>query len=242
MAVAPSAAAGGTGYNLSYSHAAGSSSNSAVDLVALSTNDPGGLTVSVSFTVSGTLNLASENYVYELFFGGSAESNATDWVIFTNNSTAGETFGSTGNGGGFAYVPYTLSGGGSTLSFAINKSAVGPSSSFSANAYAAAGLLSSGSFTYSWLGSDYLGLGGGGGGTCTGVTPSSCTSTAVSNAIAWWIYGAIATLIVVVVIVVIVVVVVMRKKKSPPPPPMMAPPPAPMGGTAPMPPPPPPPQ
>jgi hypothetical protein len=63
LAVAPLASASGSGYNLSFSHAAGSSSNSAVDLVALSTTDGGGATVSVTFSVSGTLNLASSNYV-----------------------------------------------------------------------------------------------------------------------------------------------------------------------------------
>ena len=128
-------AASGSGYNQSFSQAA-SGSNANADMTAVSTNDPGGANVSVQFTVAGQVILNSDTYVYEVWFGGSTAGNATAYGIFSNNSTNGFYLGYGSNSGSYGNLPYTLSGGGSTLSFSIAKAILPPSSSFTLNAVA----------------------------------------------------------------------------------------------------------
>lgn len=211
LVLSGSVAASGSGYNQSFSQAA-SGSNANADMTAVSTNDPGGANVSVQFTVAGQVILNSDTYVYEVWFGGSTAGNATAYGIFSNNSTNGFYLGYGSNSGSYGNLPYTLSGGGSTLSFSIAKAILPPSSSFTLNAVAV--YVSGSSYSYSWLGSDY-GLGGGGSGSCTG---NSCTLTPAASAFNYWIV--IIPVIVIVVVVVVVLMLVMRKKKGTPPPPM----------------------
>lgn len=234
----PAAQAAGSGYNLTFTRSAGTVSDPAVDLVAVSSADSGGSRITVSFTVSGHLRLDSSSYGYFVFFGGSSASNASSEVEFSNNSSFGNEISSTG----FSPMSYTLSGGGSSLTFKINKTDVGSAGGFRLNAFAWAG--SSGSYSsVSYLGSDYSG-----GGSCT---QAGCVNSAVTSALNTFVLIGIIVLVVVVVVVVLVVVLVVRSRKRPPP--MMqpgqtypAPPgqpwtPGPPGGGPPMPPPPPPP-
>jgi hypothetical protein len=198
------ASASGNGYDLSYSRAAGTTVYSQVDLTAVSSNDPGGSNITVSFTVSGTIALNPDD-AYFVWFGGSTTGNATAWVLMTNNTTA-FWYESYYSGGSFGPLLVSVSGG--TATFSIAKSVVGPASTFSLNAEA---LYSSGE-TYggSWLGTNY---GAGSGGTCIG---SSCTtggggSSGSSNN---WLGIAIVVVAIVVVVVLVVVLMVMRKKKT----------------------------
>ncbi|MCI4340197.1 MAG: hypothetical protein L3J73_02875, partial [Thermoplasmata archaeon] len=204
----------GSGYNQSVTQSGGHASDSAVDLVSISSSDPGTAQVSVTLQVSGVLNLVSEHYAYWVYFGGAATTNATAYAIFSNG-TVGSWFSTVSFGAGT--LPYTTGAGGSSLTFLINKSAVGPSSTFTLNAWAAQGTAGTGSF--SWLGSNYQGLGNGGG-TCGSTGCSSTTSTAISG---WVWIGVGLGVVILVVIVVVVLVVVLPKRRAPPPsmPPMM---------------------
>jgi len=205
LALSGLASAAGSGYNQSFSQSAnGSNVNS--DLTSVSTNDPGGLNLTTSFTVAGQVILNSDTYIYEIWYGGSSASNATAYAFFSNNTTAGFYAGYGSNAGSFGYLPFTVSGGGSTLTFSIAKTILPPASSFTLNAVAVYG--STGSYSYSWLGNNFNGLGGGGGGTCTG---SSCTVTSSSSSFNWLIV--IIPVIVIVVVVVVVLVLLMRKKR-----------------------------
>ena len=230
------AAASGSGYNLSYSRGAGSTANSAIDLVGVSSSDGGGATVSVSFTVSGTLNLHDGQYSYFVWFGGSTSGNSTAWATFTNNTTAGQYYSTSGGGSSFGPLPFTATG--STLTFAMNKTALPPASAFTVNVDALYLSNSGSSEGISWLGTDYSGGASCGPGGCLGSTPSSIFAPLVLAAI---IAGVV---IVVIVVVVVVLVVVMRRKRTPPPvamPPTVLPPaPPPMAPLPPTPPPPPP--
>jgi hypothetical protein len=257
LGLSGSVAASGTGYNLSFSQAEIGSFPD-VALTALSTSNPsssalgGSANVTVSFTVAGQFQSYSsqDDYLYWIYFGGDTDTNATAWVGFDNNNTSASWY--SGSSGGYAYgtLLYTISGGGSTVTFSIATSVVGPSSSFSATAYAVYGSGTSGGYT--WLGSDQSsvpGGGNGGGGSCTS---TGCTaSTAAGFVLGGLLLAALIGVIVVVVIIVVVVVLVMRGRKAsaqapppnppgwmPPSPPGMAPPPPPP--SPPMPPPPPP--
>ncbi len=218
------AAASGSGYNLSYSRGAGSVANGAIDLISVSSSDPGGPNVTASFQVSGALVLNSANYGYLVWFGGSAASNSTAWVTLTNNATTASLIATTG----FSTIPFTTSGG-SSASFSVAKAAVGGAATFAINVYAYAG--SPGSASYSWLGTNYQATGGGGG-SCTA---SGCTTTAGTALIAAWVWAAVAGAIVIVVVVVLVVVLLFRRKQpgmplmapTPPAPPPPPPPPPP---------------
>ncbi len=213
------AGASGSGYNLSYTRAAGSVANGAIDLISVSSTDPGGPNITASFQVSGALVLNSPNYGYLVWFGGSTASNSTAWVSIVDNSTTASLLSSSS----FATIAFTTSGG-SSASFSLAKAVVGGASTFGINVYAYTG--TSGSASYSWLGTNYQATGGGGG-TCTA---SGCTTTAGTALIAAWVWTAVAGAIVAVVVVVLVVVLLLRRKQpgtplmAPPPP---APPPAP---------------
>ncbi len=143
-----------------------------------------------------------------IYFGGTAESNATAYVEFTNNTTAGVWYSLVG---GFSYgaMILTLSNGGATLTFSIETAVVGPDTSFAIDVFALYGTVTSGS--YSWLGTDYN---GGGSGSCG---PTGCTVTpgSSSNFFSGAVLYAIIGVIVLAVVIVVVLLVVMRKKKGP---------------------------
>ncbi len=230
MLMAPLAAASGSGYSLSFTASAGAASPN-VALVSLSTSASGS-TVTVTAQVAGQFITNNALYTYGFFFGGTAEANASAYVLLSD--AAQLTYASTQGGYQFGSLAYTLSSGNSVMTFAINQSAVGPSSSFSANAVAAYGSNSTASGSV--LGSDYPN----GGISCNG-GGSICTSgTSTSSGPSVLVYALVAV-VVVIVLVVIVVFVVMRRKKTPPATPMAAPPaggmpPAPPAGSAPPPP------
>jgi hypothetical protein len=247
LVLAPFAAATGSGYNLSYTRAAGSTNNAAIDLIAVSSSDPGGNNLTIAFTVSGTPNLASPDYSYWFYFDGGAATNSSASVYLTNNSTSAffDSYSSGGSSSG--YIPYHVSG--STISVSVAKSAVGSATGFGVNVDAVYSNLQTSTFDESWLGTDYQGANGV---SCTAL--GTCTSTGHSNvgsalALGFGLLIAIVVGVVVVVIVIIVVIVlVVTKNRNPPPPPTMAPqpgtwapPPPPPNSAFPPPPPPPPP-
>jgi len=204
VAFFPIAAAAGSGYSLNFSQSPGQSSDAAVDLIALSTTDPGGAQITTTFQVSGTLNLHDSNFDYTVYFGGSGSSSGNyASAIFSNDSQGTWISGSSG-GSGYGSLPYTVGSGGSSLTFSMNKTAVGPAATFAVNAFAADS--NSGA---SWIGSDYS---GGPGGTCTG---TNCVTTATANAVLW-LWLSVAIIVVVVVVVLVVVLLVMRRKRTPP--------------------------
>ena len=88
LCFAPLAAASGTGYNLSYTRAAGSTSSPAIDLVSVTSTDPGGNKLTIAFTVAGTPDVSSDSYSYSIWFGGASSSNSSASVSLTNNSTS----------------------------------------------------------------------------------------------------------------------------------------------------------
>jgi hypothetical protein len=216
LLLVPLASAGGTGYNLSYTRPAGSTSNAAVDLVSVSSNAPtSGAVVDVTLQVSGSLILNNDSYYYYLLFGGGGISNATAYAFFSNNSTVGFVI-TTGAHAGFSTVGYTVGNGGSSLSFAINQSAVGPSSSFTLNAWAFFGKLTGSVSAYSYLGTNYqYSTSGGGGGTCSGTTctPTSSSTALSSTQILGIVGGVVVALI---VIALVVVLVVLPRRRAPP--------------------------
>jgi hypothetical protein len=196
MALSGLAAAGGSGYNLSYTQSAGHSSNGAVDLVSVSSSYTSGLNLTVSFSVSGSIDYTSNTTGYIAFFGGSSYANATSYAVFSNGTGA---WVSTTPFGGGTMVP-TISGG--TLSFSMATANLPPPATFSVNVLAYFGLTRTvGSYT--WLGTNYNG-----GGTCTG---TGCTTTSGGSAAFNWAY-VIIPVIVVVIIVIVVLVLVMRRK------------------------------
>jgi hypothetical protein len=207
VALSGGAAATGSGYNQSYTQSAGHSSNAAVDLVSASTSYSSGPNISVSFSVSGSINYASSDYGYYVWFGGTAVSNATAYAIFTNGSA--DYLGGSSDSGAFGTLVPTISGG--TLSFSIATALVGPASSFSFDVFAFEGTASNVG-SYSWLGSNFNGqTGNGGGGTCTG---TSCTSTSTTSTFNWWIV--IIPVVVIILVIVVVLVLLMRKKPAQP--------------------------
>jgi hypothetical protein len=214
------ASAAGSGYDLSFSQAAGGA-NPNIDLVALSSNDPGGPNLTVQFTVAGQIVTNSNTSAYLVWFGGSSEANATADVVFTNNSTMGIYLGDGNNAGAFGYLPFTISGGGATLSFSIAKTILPSASAFTMNAEAGSG-QSATSGSLSWLGSNYA---GGQTGSCNG---STCTTTtgAGSTSFNWWI---VIVPVIVIVVIIVVVLMLMMRKKPPAPTPMTGQPGQPMG-------------
>jgi hypothetical protein len=218
LGLAAAVPASGSGYNLTFTQSAGTVPNPNVDLVALSSNDPGGSNITVSFTVSGTIELngiQNPGYTYVVFFGGSSQANSTAFITFHNNSTAGDVLYSSSGGYGSFFIAFVLSSGGSTLTFSVAKAVVGPASTFSLNAEAV--YSTSGTYVLGFLGSAFGGPGGGGGGgtcTSTGVcTPTSGTGT--SSPVNYLLYGVIIAVIVAVVVV--VAVVLLRRRSTPPP-------------------------
>ncbi|HXW66598.1 MAG TPA: hypothetical protein VEL82_01770 [Thermoplasmata archaeon] len=236
------ASAAGSGYNLTFSQSA-TTNVADVALTALSTSYSGGPNLTATMTVAGTFQMNNQNYEYAFFFGGTSTSSSAAYATFSNNSTFGYYESTTGSGGGsFGTIVYGLSNGGSSLSISLNITLVGPSSGFTANAWALYGTQSSGAVSY--IGSAYTNSGGGSGGgvTCTG---TSCTTSAGTPApFDWWIV--IVPIVVVIAVVAVVLVLLMRRRKPaaapapgmmPPPPGMMPPPPPPTGGSVPPPPP-----
>ncbi|MCI4365894.1 MAG: hypothetical protein L3K10_07565 [Thermoplasmata archaeon] len=195
------ASAAGSGYNQNFTQSAGHSTNSAVDLTSVSSSYSSGSNISVTFSVSGSINFADSNYGYLVWFGGHTASTASAFASFSNG-----TGGYIASGGsGFGVIVPMISGG--TLSFSIATAVVGPESTYSIDAFAFFGVAAT-TGTYTWLGTDYNG-----GGTCTSAT--SCTSTSGSSApFNYWII--VIPVIVVVLIVVVLVVLMMRKKPAQP--------------------------
>ena len=207
--------ASGSGYNLTFSQAAGGVSNPNVDLVALSSQDPGGSNITISYTVSGTLELngtSDPGYGYLLFFGGTTQSNSSAVVTFGNNTTAGTLLYSSSNGVGVLALFFVLSNGGSTMTFSLAKAVVGPASTFSLNAEAI--YHSSSAYVFSFLGSAYQGSGGGGCPSTGGCTPapSGGGSSSPGN---FLLYVGIIALVVVAVAVVAVVLILRRSNRPP---------------------------
>ncbi|MGI0131666.1 MAG: hypothetical protein ACREDK_01005 [Thermoplasmata archaeon] len=221
LALVPSLASASSGYNQSYSRAAGSTTNSHIDLTLLASQDLGNGKLQVHFQTSGSLDLTSSDYQYYVYFGGATSSASTASVSFSNNTTVGTKVSSAG----FGTVPYTVSSGGTEVTFEMNESELPSASTFTLNAIATAG------------------------GSAYGVSSIGSDFAPVQNLVntLFWIEVAFG-IVVVVIIVVIVVVLVVHRRRAPPPPPAPAyapspsyPPMAPMAPGGGMPPPPPPP-
>ena len=177
----------------------------------------GGPNLTASFSVAGTVNLASDFYGYWVYFGGTSSSNASSIVEFSNNTTAGFWYAYSTSSYAFGAEAFVLSNGGSTLTFQINITDVGSSTNFAVDAYA--WYETSSAISYSWLGTDYNNLGGGGGGVSCGVNGCT-TSGGASNAFGGFVLYAVIGIVVVVVVIVVVVLLVMRKRPpagAPPP-------------------------
>ncbi len=231
------ASASGSGYNQSYTQTP-TNANSAVGLTAVSSSYSGGPNLTASFSVAGTVDVSSGNYGYWIYFGGTSSDNASAIVEFSNNTTAGFWYSYTDESFGEGPEAFVLSNGGSTLTFQINITSVGPSTNFAVDAYA--WYETESAVSYSWLGTDYQNTPGGGGGgvTCSG---TSCNVAAPANTLFGGILlFAVIGIVVVIVIVVVVVLLVVRRRKPPtaappaqaqgwmpPPPPGAAPPPPP---------------
>ncbi len=229
------ASASGSGYNLSFT-ATPTNSVAAVGLTALSSSYSSGLFMNASFSVAGTVDLTNADYGYWIYFGGITSENETAIVEFSNNTTVGDWYSYSTTSFGEGYLPYTISNGGSTVSFEINISAVGAASSFQLDGYAFYDTATTASD--SWIGSSFTSTGGGGGVTCTG---TSCNVATPANALFSGLFlVAVVGVVVVIVVIVVVVLLVVRRRKPPtgapppgqqpgwvPPPPPGAPPPPP---------------
>jgi hypothetical protein len=228
LIMSTTAQASGSGYNLSYTRAPGSTSPAAVDLVSVSSNDPGGNNITASFSTASAIDLSSGDYIYIVYFGGTGTSNSTAYVDFSNNTTAGEYYSS--NSGSFSagVMPFVLTNGGSTLSFSIAKASVGPASNFSIDVYAE--YATTNQVSFSWLGTDYNSASGPGGGTCTsaGCAPSSGGGVAGGVAATpLWIYAGVAVAVVVGLLVALIFLMRRRRGAMGAPPQPYAAPPAP---------------
>lgn len=228
LGAAAPAAAGGTGYNLSYTASANSSVLPSVDLVAVSTSYTTGPNLTASLTVAGTPVLNDFAFSYFWLFGGGGTSNSTAWAFVANQTgylhAPGLGFP------GVETIDYTVSG--STLSISVATDLVGPSSGFAFNGEASQGRSASQS-TYSFLGTDYQGSGTCNAASCTGTGPGSGSGPATIP------IGEILWPIVIVVVVAVLVIVIVRRRRAAVPPPSV--PQGPVGGSPPPPPPPPPP-
>ena len=226
LAVTPLATASGSGYDLSYSRSAGSTSVSSVDLVSVETNDPGGNNITVSFAVSGGIDVSSSDVFYWAWFGGTTSSNSTAWVVISNSTNA-TYYSASGSGESVGQLIVSVSPV-STVTFSLAKSVVGPASTFGVNVEAA--YESGSSYAVSWLGTDFSssgsgsgsgGGGGGGGGGCTGTTCTGSPSTSSSSSSgisSWVVLGSVAAVIVVALLVVLLVVLPRMRAKPPVPP------------------------
>lgn len=238
VCLSAAAVASGSGYNQSYTQSP-TTSNASVALTAVSSSYSSGLDLNASFTVEGSLVLNNEQYGYFVWFGGTTEANSTAEALFSNNTTAGEYYAFSSGSYSFGGLPYSISG--STLTFAIPTSIVGPSSTFSIDVYAWYEATGGTSAAFSWLGTDYANHGTGGGGSC-GATGCSSTSSGSgsSSGLSAAVLGAIIGAVVVIAIVAVVVVLLVRRRRPPmqaqpgapgavmpPPPPGAAPPPPP---------------
>jgi hypothetical protein len=206
-------AASGSGYNQSYSQTP-TNSNTAVGLTAVSsTYTSGAANLTASFSVAGTIDLTTSDYLYAVWFGGTAESNFTAEAYFTNNTTAGFYVTASSVGGEFGVMHFTLSNSGSTLTFSIATALVGPASNFAIDAYALYSTRSS--VQYSWLGTYYSHSGGGSGSCgssgCTGSSSSGSSTSSFGGAVLYGIIG----VVIVVVVVVAVLLLVMRRRRPP---------------------------
>lgn len=193
VVLAPSLASAASGYNLTFSRGAGSTSNAHVDLVLLDSQDQGNGKLQVRLQTAGTLDLTDSNYQYYVYFGGAAASSSFASVTFSNNTTVGASIVPTG----FGTVAYSLSNGGTMLTFLMNESDLPPAASFTMNAIATSG------------------------GSPPGVSSIGSAFQPLQNVVStiFWIYVGLAIVVVVVVVVVIVVLLVVRRKKTPPGPP-----------------------
>ena len=181
-----------SGYNQSYSRSPGSTQNSHIDLILLSSADQGNGQLKIQFQAAGTLILTDSNYDYFVYFGGVSSSSSTSEVSFSNNTTVGTVVSSSGYG----TVPYSLSSGGTELTFFVNTSEVPPASSFSINAIATSSATPYGS---SSIGSAFS------------------VAQSIANTI-FWVYVGLG-IVVLVIVVVIVVVLITKRHKTPPAPP-----------------------
>ncbi len=216
LVVLGSAAAAGSGYDLSFTQAP-TTAISDVALIDLLTSDPGGSNITVTLVVDGVFVLNSPEYSYSMYFAAGPFENATAFVQFSNTSASGSYETLEGGSSMYGTVLATLSNGNSELSFSIAKAVVGNSTGFEANA--AATFSSSATQASSQLGSTY-----GGGGSCTGV---GCSPTGSGGSpFDWWIV-IVPALVVVAVVAIVLVVALRRKPATPSPPPPAAPPPSP---------------
>jgi hypothetical protein len=171
LAAGPLANATGTGYELHFSRHSGSTSDTAIDLTSVTSTDPGGSNISVTFTVSGEPNVASDLYTYSVFLGGPTWYNASASVLLTNNTTyAYLAPTSSGTGTGLP-IPYHLNG--STISVSVPKAAVGSPTGFAVNVEATFYDDRHSFYLHDWLGSDTAASAGNGvnclpGAVCTG--------------------------------------------------------------------------
>ncbi|MCI4333289.1 MAG: hypothetical protein L3K01_06155 [Thermoplasmata archaeon] len=231
LVLAPFTVVSQSGYNQSYTRAAGSTSYSAIDLTSVTSHDPGGSNLTVTFTVSGTPDLTSNNYEYSVYFDGGAQGNSTASVYISNNTSA--TFYSSSTGGSSSSnIPYQASG--STITLSVSKAAVGPSAGYEVNVETIYSNPQTSAFGESWLGTTYSG-------SCStfgNCGPAIGNPAALFGLAIWFFAAVIVGVIVVIVVIVVVVVVVVGRSKTPGPPPMMPPQP---GAWGPPPPPPPPP-
>jgi preprotein translocase subunit SecG len=229
------AAAAGSGYNLSYT----SSQSCLVSDICLrsvsSTYSGSGLFMNVSFSVAGSVQAWSEDFAYWVWFGGTAETNASAWMLLAGNATSGTFEYAVDNSYGYDTINFTGNNA-STASFEIPIGAIGPSSSYALDVYA--WYSTSSSSAYDWLGTDYQqtsgsgGTGGGGtggGGTGSGGSGNGSSPTTSSSGAGGLLTYAIIGVVVLVIVAVVALLLVSRRRKTPPP--AMAPQPgmAPMG-------------
>lgn len=208
------ASASGSGYNLSFSQTPTAGVQSNVALTSLTTSYTAGTELNTTFTLAASPDLTSDYYVYWVYFGGDASTNATVYVEFSNNTTSAYYYVSSGSGGGggggFGYINFTTSG--DSITFPIQTSWVGPASSFLVDVEA--WFDNGNSYSVSWLGSDYSS----GGGTCTtdcGGGSSSSTATGLFGlAVGFLILLLLIPIIVIILIVVLVVVLVRRGRRN----------------------------
>src|SRR5580693_9263356 len=117
LCLLPLAAAGGSGYNLTFSQVPNVSVNTNVAITALSTSYSSGANLTVTTSVSGTIQTTNGDYFYDWYFGGGGSDNSTAWVEYSNNTTSAEYYGGSSSGGSSGSLPVHVSGG--TITFSI---------------------------------------------------------------------------------------------------------------------------
>ncbi len=155
LEIGASAAGGGSGYNL-YFEQKPTTSNLDIALTELTTSYSTGPNLTCSLVVAGTLDLSSSDYGYTVYFDGNTTTDSTAYASFSDNTTGVlvRIIGSAWYGYTeiFQAEDFDLSEAGSTLTFGVNASYIGPASNFTVNAEAA-GENGTGLQT-SWLGSE----------------------------------------------------------------------------------------